>query len=176
MRPTNAALIMWFHVPVPRGLSGTLSLRGKADLVWALDDASMQGGFRVERRLSGESGWTPLPSPPAADGVDRDGLLHFSDPDLHVGSTHSYRVRFTFGTDVSAPSNEVTLTGWEDSDGDMLPDGWERAYFGTLDYGAADNPDQDSYSNLYEFNNHMNPNALSANAAGSTLIVYTPLQ
>ncbi len=38
-----------------------------------------------------------------------------------------------------------------DSDGDGLPDAWEMAHFGHLDYGPADDPDGDGYLNIYEY-------------------------
>ena len=68
------------------------------------------------------------------------------------------------------------ITGWSDSDGDGMPDAWEMAYFGTLAHNGNGDEDGDASTNLAEFTNHTNPNALPANAPGSTLIVYTPLQ
>ena len=38
-----------------------------------------------------------------------------------------------------------------DSDNDLLPDWWELLYFGTLDYGRHDDPDDDMADNLEEF-------------------------
>jgi hypothetical protein len=38
-----------------------------------------------------------------------------------------------------------------DSDGDTLPDDWERRYFGSLDQGASGDPDNDGLSNAAEF-------------------------
>lgn len=45
-----------------------------------------------------------------------------------------------------------------DMDGDGLPDAWENLYFNTLAYGPADDPDQDSFSNLAEKAGGSNPN------------------
>ncbi|MBO4345633.1 MAG: hypothetical protein J5833_07750, partial [Victivallales bacterium] len=39
----------------------------------------------------------------------------------------------------------------EDSDEDGLPDEWEMNYFGNLDQGADDDPDEDGLTNLYEY-------------------------
>jgi hypothetical protein len=38
-----------------------------------------------------------------------------------------------------------------DTDGDGLPDNWEIKYFGTLAWGAEDDPDGDGLNNLYEY-------------------------
>ncbi|MFQ5884459.1 MAG: hypothetical protein ACE5IO_05100 [Thermoplasmata archaeon] len=39
----------------------------------------------------------------------------------------------------------------EDSDQDGLPDWWELEYFGDLSYGADDDPDNDGFTNLEEY-------------------------
>ena len=75
----------------------------------------------------------------------------------------------------------ISLTGWQDTDLDGLPDAWEMANFGSLSQngnatGANSDADGDGRSNALEFAEHTNPNALPADAPGSTLIVYTPLQ
>ncbi len=44
-----------------------------------------------------------------------------------------------------------------DSDGDGLPDDWERAHFGDLRYGPNDDPDHDGMSNLAEYKAGTNP-------------------
>jgi len=47
----------------------------------------------------------------------------------------------------------LTLTGTPitDTDHDGLDDNWEMAHFGTLAYGAQDDPDHDGYSNIREY-------------------------
>jgi Tol biopolymer transport system component len=45
----------------------------------------------------------------------------------------------------------------EDTDGDGLPDWWERANFSTLKYGSADDFDGDGFSNGAEFRAGTNP-------------------
>ena len=161
--------------------------------MWASANASPEGAFEIERRLTGDTAWAPIELHFLADQVSHDGLLHFEDaiPDSTVGKARTYRVRYAYGGDHSAYSNEITLTGWQDTDLDGLPDAWELANFGTLSFNAGDPPgtprrdppgdrvgdaDGDGYSNIAEFNAHTNPNALSANAPGSTLIVYTHLE
>ena len=178
--PTRDELIVWYDVPTPKGLTGVLSVGlRKVELVWAPAGASLEGGFEIERSTTGAAGWMSLYALAAGDGMMRDGLFHFDNADLTVGQVHSYRVRYLYGGESSGYSNEISLNGWQDGDLDGLPDAWEMANFGTLGYdgdGPNGDPDGDGISNLDEFNEHRNPNALSANAPGSTLIVYTPLQ
>lgn len=44
-----------------------------------------------------------------------------------------------------------------DSDGDGLPDSWEQAHFGGLDYAGKDDPDGDYCSNLLEYQSGTDP-------------------
>jgi hypothetical protein len=39
----------------------------------------------------------------------------------------------------------------EDTDGDGIPDEWEMEHFGTLEYGAEDDPDGDGWDNYEEW-------------------------
>ena len=177
--PTNDELIVWYHLPTPRGLTGALSAgRRRAELVWAPAGASPEGAFSIERQVTGETGWSPIDARLVAEQGFRDGLFHFEDAILTVGKAHSYRVRYVFGGEFSDYSNPIRLTGWEDTEPepDGLPDAWEMANFGSLSQTATGDADGDGRSNALEFAEHTNPNALSANAPGSTLIVYTPLQ
>jgi hypothetical protein len=45
----------------------------------------------------------------------------------------------------------------EDTDGDTLPDWWERRYLGTLAWGPANDPDHDGFSNWQELWAGTNP-------------------
>ena len=201
MRPTDAQLTTWYHLPTPKGLTGTISTGQRmVELVWSRTGASLEGAFEIERKLTAaggsSTGWLPVRSLPyfagqsSADGSfirGVDGLYHFKDaipdspfldPSSAVGRIRSYRVRYKYGTpaDYSTWTDEVSLAGWADADGDGLPDAWEIANFGTMDRDGTMDSDGDTQLNSYEFVNHTNPNARDTSAPGSTLIVYTPFQ
>lgn len=62
----------------------------------------------------------------------------------------------------------------EDSDLDGLPDWWERYYFGSLLPTGEDDPDNDGYLNVEEFEDRSNPRDPLSFPAGPT-ISHTPL-
>lgn len=64
------------------------------------------------------------------------------DPD---GDLMANAYEFLHGSDPS------TFSASGDNDGDGLEDSWEMANFGTLAYGAYDDPDGDGYNNLAEY-------------------------
>jgi len=57
----------------------------------------------------------------------------------------------------SADYGPYVIQSQEDTDHDGLPDSWELQYFGTLDYGPNDDPDNDGLTNLEEYNLSTNP-------------------
>jgi hypothetical protein len=108
----------------------------------------------------------------ATDGTYRDLLVHAAVP---VNAT--VKIQFDAG-DVSVNLDSVLFRGYEDSDGDGLPDDWERWRFGSLIYDANDDPDQDGSSNYPEFVADTDPldsgsvfriSNLSMNSAGATI-------
>lgn len=48
----------------------------------------------------------------------------------------------------------------EDTDGDGLPDEWEKHYFGYLQHGRHDDPDGDGFPNIAEFYRGTDPNRI----------------
>jgi hypothetical protein len=50
-----------------------------------------------------------------------------------------------------------------DTDADGLPDSWENTHFGSLGYGAGDDPDSDTFTNLQEYQAGTLPNNGSSN-------------
>ena len=60
---------------------------------------------------------------------------------------------------ITGPADEITVTVTisSDSDDDGLPDDWERRYFGDLDYGCEDDPDEDRYTNCEEYQGGSDP-------------------
>jgi hypothetical protein len=82
------------------------------------------------------------------------------NPTYGFNETGNYLVTLT-ATD--AIGNSGTDTMWinvsaiADSDNDGLPDSWEEEYFGNLDQDADDDPDNDGFDNLDEYNNGTDP-------------------
>ena len=53
-----------------------------------------------------------------------------------------------------------------DTDGDGLPDIWERKYFGDLRSGPSDDPDKDGLTNLQEYRYHTDPTKADTDGDG----------
>ena len=64
--PDNDQLINWFALPTPEGLAGSLNAQtGMIELQWPLGSAALDGGFAIERRLSGEAAWQTADAAPS---------------------------------------------------------------------------------------------------------------
>lgn len=81
----------------------------------------------------------------ATGGSFNDMLVHAPIP---AGAL--VKIQFDAG-DVPANLDSILFRGYEDSDGDGLPDDWERWRFGSLNYGPNDDPDGDGNSNYAEW-------------------------
>lgn len=88
----------------------------------------------------------------------------YSDLLVHAAIPANAIVKFQFDAgDVSANLDYILFRGYADSDGDGLPDDWERWRFGSLNYSATDDPDNDGSPNYSEFAADTDPmNAASA--------------
>jgi hypothetical protein len=71
----------------------------------------------------------------------------------------SYVIRIT-GTDGTMTHyyDVALVIAIIDTDNDGLPDDWENQYFGNLDQGPNEDPDDDGKTNLQEYNDGTNPN------------------
>ncbi len=70
---------------------------------------------------------------------------------------HTYYLGFRANRDAAFSVSSAFGDG-DDSDGDGLPDAWERLYFdGSLAYTGSDDPDGDGLNNLLEYEHGTNP-------------------
>jgi hypothetical protein len=70
-------------------------------------------------------------------------------------------------------TNGALLPPGTDTDGDAMPDAWEYQYFATLTgASAAADPDEDSFTNLQEYQNGTNPLVADNTTAINTLPAY----
>ena len=147
--PTNGALILWIAVAPPTALVASTDATGDPvndpaegiNLTWNSNGNSGDGGYLLQRRERNGTHWASVVSLPATLP-----LTH-RDTAVLPGQLYHYRVRATFGTSVSAPSNEAqaaaaggVVTGFmaEDSDHDSVSN-FDELSAGTDPY----NPDSD---------------------------------
>jgi hypothetical protein len=113
-----------------------------------------------------------------------DNVLAYIDKDVTNDVTYYYQIRAVNMMGDSPFSKEVTATpkkgeSSNDMDNDNLPDSWEIEYLGDLSYSASDDPDNDNFTNLEEYNAHSDPNdvndipgdAKGENAAGNFILI-----
>ncbi len=75
----------------------------------------------------------------------------------------------------SRTATAVYIPANYDSDSDDLPDWWERFCFGNLNQSYFDDPDNDDYLNLEEYQDRSNPNDYLSFPVGP-VILHTPLE
>jgi PKD repeat protein len=77
---------------------------------------------------------------------------------IQQGQAGNYSVTFSVSDGDKTDSQEITITvGFQDDDSDSLPDVWEMQYFGNLDQEPGNDPDNDNFTNLQEYQNGTNP-------------------
>ena len=94
--------------------------------------------------------------------LNKDALSGFDD---EGSNQQTMQGRTSTGADL-APILMLLLLN--DSDNDGIDDDWEMRHFGTLAYGAGDDPDQDNLSNLDEYKNNTDPNNPDSDGDGLT--------
>jgi hypothetical protein len=94
----------------------------------------------------------PRRSLPLAGPADTADTSAYRDLLAHATIPSGATVKFQFDAgDVSVRLDSVLFRSYTDSDGDGLPDDWERWRFGTLAYSGNDDPDGDHSPNYSEF-------------------------
>ena len=131
------------------------------------DEDGMWDGFEVMfSERSGEVAWsnklsTLRPAVPFGDvGLDPlDNYLADDDPDNDgVENLDEFLGMDNLNT-AHSPTNDSTRPDLSDSDGDLMPDGWERNYLldPTDPSDASEDPDNDGLTNLEEWLARTNP-------------------
>ena len=166
--PTNSQLIMWIFSAPPQYATAVEQTDGTFLLSWTFDEAGSEGTFQLERRESESEPWVPLDTFPAADTFDPAIQTAYARSALaasQTGKTAQIRVFYEYGGRRSAPSNTVALQRNTDTDTDGMADWWERYHFGSLDMagsGAVESWTHDGVTNLYKYQNGINPTVIGA--------------
>jgi hypothetical protein len=160
----------------PFAVSGTLSYTG-----------NLTGPLRMIAVTSSNSWIGCMATIPAPGGYTNDKVANGTSywfkayRDGNGNQTKEYGEPWGVYTNVSilVTNNltgiDIVLTD-HDEDEDGLPDWWEMLYFGNLDQGAGDDPDNDGVNNVDEFAGGTNPSDGNdpPNVAG--VVEYSPLR
>jgi hypothetical protein len=121
-------------------------------LNWS-DNADNETGFRIERRISGDSSYSSLTT------VDADSES-YTDSNCAAGTTYEYQI-IAYNDDGDADASETSATTY------TVQEAWRLSYFGSIsnsDDGADDaDPDFDGLNNLVEFTTGSDPLSSSSN-------------
>ncbi|TRZ83605.1 hypothetical protein D4R86_00455 [bacterium] len=110
--------------------------------------------------------------------LDNDGnfetsgmvVSHEYNHDMASDVTYAVGLKVTDDQGLNDTATIDILVTPRDIDSDNLPDVWELEYFTDLSQGADDDPDQDGFTNLVEFNSGTDPNIF--NEAPQDLILW----
>ncbi|MEA3210604.1 MAG: hypothetical protein QOE70_3661, partial [Chthoniobacter sp.] len=129
-------LIDWIHLPAPTQLRVSARVANAVTLTWTANGASTQGAFVLETRVGNSAVWQTVATIPAEGRIDEGDHAHTTTGPLALNILHHFRVRYSFGSQLSEPSNEIH---WLilDSHGNGFPDG------GAGGSSDPDNPDSD---------------------------------
>ena len=104
------------------------------------------------------------PLPALATFTDQGDGIGIFDWTPAVGQAGRYEMTFTASDGILEDPQRVVLTiySFEDTDGDGMPDDWEREHFGTLDRDGTSDFDGDGISDLDEYLNGTDPTSSNA--------------
>jgi len=145
----------WYHVAVSyNGLEGSAT---NFSVYWT----SMKATNATANRVSALSLDDDLASGLAADlCIGNEGRATGGSTDNFIGAIDEVRV-----SGIGRSSSQFFWN--DDSDNDGLADAWELTFFTNLTHAAEGDFDNDTYSNLEEFEGESNP-AISASIPGGT--------
>lgn len=123
------------QVNAPRGGIGSSGDKGSYELSGLAEGIYY---LRAFIDLNGNRSWDRF----EPWGTRRNGTLGVGDNPLPVILDST--------TGIREPDVRIVIRD-HDADNDSLADGWEYSHFGTLAYGAGDNPDGDAFTNLEEY-------------------------
>jgi hypothetical protein len=144
--PNAIASNKWFHVAV--AYNGNENTSNNVSFYWTLLDTNQT----VANLIGTDSMANDLATGVACDFVvGNEGRSTGGASDNWIGLIDEVRM-----SSVARGPFDFLFAG--DADHDGLPDPWEIQYFTNITaYGAADDPDNDTYSNLQEFQAGSNP-------------------